>query len=204
MSSKEIEIKYNDTVYVTTKGCDAGDCTGCCFYTDKDSKDCNYPFDMKNNKCFTGNIIWMKKEEITTTTKPVTQKQNIHAELMQQYLEDWKVSNKPWETWEMYYKDGEWIGFDTHPTWDENIQYRRKNKRKVVVNGVEVNVGMDEKPKYSSTYYVPSIVTNIQHVSKLWFDEPNDNKLFESGVAFDNKEDAIAMAKAMLSFKVVE
>ncbi|EQB98555.1 hypothetical protein [Photorhabdus temperata] len=54
-------------------------------------------------------------------------KKCVHAELMVQYAHDAMRTDKPWELWEGSCNGGEWWeNLRLHPTWDQDIEYRRK------------------------------------------------------------------------------
>lgn len=63
---------------------------------------------------------------------------NRHADLIEQYAQDWKETDTPWERWEYKLSDvTEWYETSTHPIWDDEYEYRRKLPANVI-NGVEV------------------------------------------------------------------
>lgn len=50
-----------------------------------------------------------------------------HAALMAEYAKDAAETDKPWERWEWYGQiSNKWRACNSHPTWDENSQFRRK------------------------------------------------------------------------------
>jgi len=58
---------------------------------------------------------------------------HVHAELMAQYAEDARETEKPWERWELYLyspssSPGRWVAMQCHPTWSPSQRYRRKPK----------------------------------------------------------------------------
>jgi hypothetical protein len=59
MSSKQFEFEHDGVKYITTEGVDTILCEGCCFY---EGTLCVAPYNSNYSKCFTGNIIWIKKE----------------------------------------------------------------------------------------------------------------------------------------------
>ena len=80
-------------------------------------------------------IFWrhLKDDDIYTVTKKEEVMNNDsnqphpHAELMAQYAEDAKETDRPWERWEVK-RDarGQWITCAVHPNWNEVFDYRRK------------------------------------------------------------------------------
>jgi len=55
-----------------------------------------------------------------------------HAELMAQYAEDAKTTDKPWTQWEAYCTQPprNWFELKSHPAWADDHDYRRKPKPK--------------------------------------------------------------------------
>lgn len=49
-----------------------------------------------------------------------------HAELMKQYAEDAAARRDPWVLWEYDNQEEGWNALNTHPTWNLNYKYRRK------------------------------------------------------------------------------
>ena len=88
-----------------------------------------------------------------------------------------------------------------------NVEGYSLKSRTVVVNGHEVKAGLSELPEgWNSLFYVANTLSDeFYHAERV-----NDYTLystkgyFERGLAFDNKEDAIAMARAMLDFKTTD
>ena len=56
-------------------------------------------------------------------------KAHPHAELMAQYAEDAKKTDRPWELWEVR-ADKVWLHLLTHPRWEASEEYRRKPQKK--------------------------------------------------------------------------
>jgi hypothetical protein len=120
---------------------------------------------------------------------------HIHAELMAQYAQDAMESETPWTNWE-YSIGYPWFEATKHPTWDITANYRRKPKT-IVINGFTVNAPLDKEPEFGTLYFFP-VVTESDFYSSNTYNSPYDKSIYERGVIFNNKEDAIAMAKAML------
>jgi hypothetical protein len=53
---------------------------------------------------------------------------NKHAELILQYAQDWINTDIPWDLWEAVDENGCWKTLCRHPSWDDEIDYRRKPK----------------------------------------------------------------------------
>lgn len=71
---------------------------------------------------------------------------HVHAELMKQYAEDAKETDRPWSRWEFSCADLGWCALDSHPKWRKILRYRRK-PRTHIVNGIEVPAPMRDAPK---------------------------------------------------------
>lgn len=121
---------------------------------------------------------------------------HIHADLMLQYAQDAQESETPWENWEMLVGEKTWCTVKGELQWHKNNKYRRK-PRTIVINGFTVNAPMDKEPKDREEYFYPCF-TNMDLWDGNSYTGEWDRRLFERGLCFTNKEDAIAMAKAML------
>lgn len=60
-----------------------------------------------------------------------------HAELMAQYAEDAKTTDKPWELWQLKVLGSNWRSLTCNPSFATHLEYRRKPKTHTV-HGVEV------------------------------------------------------------------
>lgn len=125
---------------------------------------------------------------------------HIHADLMLQYAQDAQESEKPWENWEARVHGTHWAPvWETltgNPIWHDVYEYRRK-PRTIVINGFTVNAPIDKETETYFNYYYPSITSRDFFDETLYLGEWDGNN-FQRGLCFTNKEDAIAMAKAML------
>jgi hypothetical protein len=79
--------------------------------------------------------------------------------------------------------------------------------RMVRINGIEVKAGMSEAP-YGGDYYISGFNHGRpEYMQYTWNGNNSDKLRLESGLVFplneQGKQDAIAMAKAMLSFEEV-
>lgn len=97
-----------------------------------------------------------------------------HAALMLQYAEDATKTDTPWERWEFKLHGGPWFGCENHPTWSENIRYRRKPQ--------VINVGRHEFPKPITNelvaglkyFYVKIGKTCFEAAEAFWADNGQD------------------------------
>ena len=59
-----------------------------------------------------------------------------HAELMMEYAKDAMESETPWKGWQCSLDSKWWTDMDMAPTWDPEMEYRRRPKKPTVA-GVE-------------------------------------------------------------------
>lgn len=67
-----------------------------------------------------------------------------------------------------------------------------------VINGFEVPAPVATRPEKFDYYYVPSIQDDHFYFRFIWAGDPVDKECLERGLVFLTKEDAVAVAKAML------
>lgn len=127
---------------------------------------------------------------------------HVHAELMAQYAEDARETDKPWERWE-YCIGSEWFQCrEAHMHWSVEHQYRRK-PRTININGYEVPEPMREAPDDGTWVWVasPGHPDGVNHyrVSRyMGFDTAD--RWAALGLMHTTREAAEAHAKALLSF----
>ena len=130
--------------------------------------------------------------------EPVTA--HPHAEAMLEYAKDAAVMTKPWKNWEVQYRESDAVGWHDcidHPAWTTGYNYRRKQP-KVIINGIECVAGIKE-PMSGGLYFVASI-TRSEYYWPLHYSDTY--KIYvDRGLVHRTKEDAIAMAEAMLNFQ---
>lgn len=123
---------------------------------------------------------------------------HTHAKLMMEYAKDAASMAEPWKNWENKSKlSGLWVNCGCHPGWSAEREYRRKQP-KVTINGIECVAGVKE-PEYGGLYYVSS-VTRTEYTWAVNYRDCH-REYVERGLLHHTAEDAVAMAKAMLSFK---
>lgn len=125
---------------------------------------------------------------------------HIHAELMMQYAEDARETDKPWERWQ-YLPCGQtaWEQCSIGPVWCSAWQYRRK-PRTITINGREVPEPLRKVPLYGDTYHVVTFASWGAPYCFVWGDDERQSKWFALGLCHSTKEAAIAHAEALLSF----
>ena len=122
---------------------------------------------------------------------------HVHAELMAEYAKDAAKSTEPWKDWEMTdsFDTTSWISCTGHPGWISVLNYRRKPKT-VTINGIVVNKGLT-KADYDTLVYIPALDLHEKYFA-IRFEDIYQRGL-ERGLVHATKEDAIAMADAMLA-----
>ena len=123
---------------------------------------------------------------------------HVHAELMAEYAKDATKSKEPWKDWEMTdsFDTTSWISCTGHPGWISVLNYRRKPKT-VTINGIVVSKGLTEA-NYDTLVYIPALHLHAKYIA-IRFEDTYQRSL-ELGLVHATKEDAIAMADAMLAF----
>jgi len=129
-------------------------------------------------------------------------KPHPHAELMAQYAEDAKETDKPWERWEVLGNNGYSIMLLSHPTWHPSVVYRRKPST-ININGYEVPEPV-RVLQGGETYYCPYIGTGRQELDIAQWRHGSGfivpRHLVEMGLVHTTREAAELHAKALLSF----
>jgi hypothetical protein len=123
-----------------------------------------------------------------------------HADLMAQYAEDAKVTDKPWELWQ-YNDTGIWDDLGCSPAWCTATQYRRKPKT-IKIGEFDVPAPETKRPVEGTQYYYPTLVSEVGYASARWDNDGFDKKLLEQGLVHLTKEAAILHTKALLSLTI--
>ena len=123
-----------------------------------------------------------------------------HAASMLLYAQDAAETDKPWERWLcMCKKDAIWRdGFEEHPIWHEDFEYRRKPKT-ITVNGIEVPEPIREEPKVGELYFVVNLSAFTLVTSNTWANDVYDIEWFKRGLLHFTEEAAIAHTEALLA-----
>ena len=121
-----------------------------------------------------------------------------HAALMLQYAQDAMETDKPWLRWEHTF-NARWYGCDQHPSWDREIEYRRKPH--TMTYTVTIPEPLREAPESQQRYFMASPASSAYCNAFRWYGGRTDTRLLKRGLCFATKEDAIAAAKAMLPIK---
>ena len=104
-----------------------------------------------------------------------------HAALMLQYAQDAAETVTPWEMWEYKLHGEPWFGCENHPTWSENIRYRRKPQL-IKVGKWEFPKPISKAPLSGITYYLIKTGNRCFEVDTCaWVNDRLDNMRLESG-----------------------
>lgn len=125
---------------------------------------------------------------------------NIHADLIEQYAQDWKETDKPWRRWERRCLSetgylGSWHSFEQHPTWESDWGYRRK-PRTFMVGDVEVRP-VQGRLERGVRYYCACPTNSVFYFSFEFDGESARRKQQERGLIHTTQQDAIAHGKAL-------
>ena len=124
---------------------------------------------------------------------------NKHADLMDLYLQDWKVMSNPWKLWECKNTEGTWVPLIDHPTWSDQVEYRR-SPTKIVSKSIEFPRGEVCPLESGTSYYVPDLLTTeAECIRYTWNNDIVDDVLLEIGFVHLSQENAVQQAKALLS-----
>ncbi|TDB41048.1 hypothetical protein [Photorhabdus khanii] len=79
---------------------------------------------------------------------------HVHAELMMQYAQDAMRTDEPWLLWEGSLNGGDlWENLRLHPTWHQDIKYRRKPEM-ITIGKVSFPKPVDHELKDGQEYWV--------------------------------------------------
>lgn len=119
-----------------------------------------------------------------------------HAKQMMEYAQDAMETDRPWERWEMRYKESAWHQCQQYLCFDTSMDYRRK-PRTILVNGYEVPEPVREAPKIGHGYYFASVNMRDFFGHLLWGEDNIDRFNLERGLVHHSREAAQAHGRAM-------
>lgn len=96
-----------------------------------------------------------------------------------------------------YSEDGDWSKVEYLCQLDDDPALFRIKPKTRMINGFEVACAMDKEPEHGDCYFYPSLVA-VGLYNKTNYISGWDKNNFQRAICFSNKEDAIAVAKAML------
>ena len=122
--------------------------------------------------------------------------QATHLIEREQYLQDCRETDKPWERWEFCDLDGQWYSCITEPGWNAARQYRRKPLKFIRIGDALVPAPIREASVES--YWIVSSTLDVrcvyvdgsisQDTQQLWLDR---------GLAYATEADAQRAADAL-------
>lgn len=125
--------------------------------------------------------------------------QATHITEREQYLEDCRETDKPWERWEFCDLDGQWYSCITEPGWDAARQYRRKPLKYIRIGDAIVPAPIrGTKEVIGEAYWIVSgtLSTRVVYVEG-WISAETQQSFFDSGMAYATEADAQRAADAL-------
>ena len=125
---------------------------------------------------------------------------NRHEKLIEQYCQDWLETERPWERWQVKFKNSDgWVTCGDHPIFSEKYEYRRK-PRTILINGIEVPEPEREPLKFGERYCIPHLYVSSKIGEFYWAGDDLDLRCLNRGVVHLTKESATKHAEALISF----
>lgn len=135
------------------------------------------------------------------TSAPPAPKGHPHAESMALYAQDAAECAEPWTLWEGCGDSVYWYPLTRNPTWDVDVEYRRK-PRTININGHEVPEPLRVAPAHGVTIY--RACPKELWLSSQWQDSPYQRTALARGLLHATSEAAEVHARALLSFTEVK
>ena len=127
--------------------------------------------------------------------------QATHITEREQYLQDCRETDKPWERWEFCDLDGQWYSCITEPGWNAARQYRRKQGPKKFIRIGDAIVPApirDPKEVIGEAYWIVSSTLDTRLVYKNGIVFPVvQTAWFDRGLAYATEADAQRAADAL-------
>lgn len=143
----------------------------------------------------------MSAKEFLDLVYEPKQQGHVHAELMVQYAEDAKTTDKPWELWEVRLGSSDWADCTVNLLWVTNCEYRRKSKTHIV-NGIEIP-DLRITPDFDQHYWYPDpseVELVLRILRRKW--SSSDNHRIANNLCYEHsdegREAAIMHSKAWL------
>ncbi len=134
-------------------------------------------------------------------TEPSDESEPISESVEPEYLtpkEIWLAlwDNRKMQTWNGY----EWVHYKK-----QNLESIREETGKVRyaipvrrIDGVQIEIGTDIKPKNGQKYYVPCLVSKDMHEWRIWSDSQADNHALDIGMVHLSADTAKTHARVLL------
>jgi len=128
-------------------------------------------------------------------------KPHPHAELMAQYAQDAKETDKPWERWERFSEMFcKWVPLKEPTSFDTDVKYRRKPQT-ININGYEVPEPAGNTLPSGYAYWIVTPSLEIPVIREVWDNELEIHSIrLKRGLVHTTREAAELHAKALLSF----
>ena len=124
--------------------------------------------------------------------------QATHMTEREQYLEDCRETDKPWERWEFCDLDGQWYSCITEPCWNATRQYRRKQEPKKYIRIGDAIVPAPIKKASVESYWIVSSTLDVRCVYvEGTISAATQQSFFDSGMAYATEADARQVAGAL-------
>lgn len=127
---------------------------------------------------------------------------HVHAELIAQYAEDAKTTDKPWKNFQWRTRDSTWLAMQKDMQFESKYEFRRKPKPHNV-HGVEIPV-FEFTPKVGERYYTANVGLPefFEDGYKTSEDCTFTQRMIERGLLYpfteEGKQAAILHSKSML------
>lgn len=121
-----------------------------------------------------------------------------HITEREQYLQDCRETDKPWERWEFCDLDGQWYSCITEPGWDAARQYRRKQEPKKYIRIGDAIVPAPIKKASVESYWIVSSTLDVRCVYvEGTISAETQQSFFDSGMAYATEVGAQRAADAL-------
>ena len=122
--------------------------------------------------------------------------QATHITEREQYLEDCRETDKPWERWEFCDLDGQWYSCITEPGWDAARQYRRKPLKFIRIGDALVPAPI--RGASVESYWIVSSTLDVRCVYvEGTISAETQQSFFDSGMAYATEVGAQRAADAL-------
>ena len=122
--------------------------------------------------------------------------QATHITEREQYLQDCRETDKPWERWEFCDLDGQWYSCITEPGWNAARQYRRKPLKYIRIGDALVPAPIREASVES--YWIVSSTLDVRCVYvEGTISAETQQSFFDSGMAYATEVGAQRAADAL-------
>lgn len=124
--------------------------------------------------------------------------QAAHLIEREQYLQDCRETDKPWERWEFCDLDGQWYSCITEPGWNAARQYRRKQEPKKYIRIGDAIVPAPIREASVESYWIVSSTLDVRCVYvEGTISAETQQSFFDSGMAYATEADARQVADAL-------